>query len=171
MQTNLTIRHLNESDTTQFKTLRLKAIQDTPTAIWPTREEEETKTLQENEMRLRKTPQQVIFGAFDEHSLVAIAGLRREPLKQIAHKAVLWGVFVDSPYRRTGIARRLSEQVLEYARETGVLQVHLTVNAENVRARNLYQTLGFSTYGIEPRAMCVNGRYFDEEHMLLRLES
>ncbi|MCC3721663.1 GNAT family N-acetyltransferase [Rouxiella badensis] len=166
---NLMIRELNESDAHSFMSLRILAIQDSPSAIWPTLEEEANKTLHENEMRLRHTPQQVIFGVFDGISLVGIAGLRRESLKQVAHKAILWGVFINVPYRRAGIAKKLLEKVLDYARDTDVKQVHLTVNTENVRARSFYQKLGFSTYGIEPSAMSVNGQFFDEEHMLLKL--
>jgi RimJ/RimL family protein N-acetyltransferase len=44
------------------------------------------------------------------------------------------------------------------------------VNAENVRARNLYLSLGFKPFGLEPRAMRVGDRYFDEEHMVLSLD-
>jgi RimJ/RimL family protein N-acetyltransferase len=49
-------------------------------------------------------------------------------------------------------------------------QIHLRVNTENHRARRLYMTSGFTGYGIEHRAMCVNGRYFDEENMVLYLD-
>jgi RimJ/RimL family protein N-acetyltransferase len=39
------------------------------------------------------------------------------------------------------------------------------VNAENVAAKRLYVSQGFQTFGLEPRAMQVNGRFYDEEHM------
>lgn len=91
------------------------------------------------------------------------------PLKQVMHKAVLWGVFVHASFRQKGIARKLLDEILQYARETEIMQEQLTVNTQNARARNFYQKLGFVTYGIEPRAMSVDGRFFDEEHMVLTL--
>jgi RimJ/RimL family protein N-acetyltransferase len=68
-----------------------------------------------------------------------------------------------------GAFRQIS-QVLSFARDEGVLQIQLCVNAENVRARNLYLALGFKPFGLEPRAMRVGSQYFDEEHMVLRLD-
>lgn len=167
----LTIRPLTTNDADAFKALRLEAISDSPTAIWPTHEEEAQRTPQEIEARLRVTKQQIIFGAFDGHSLVGIAGLRREPLERVEHKAALWGVFVDPTFRGAGIARALLAAVLEHAREVHVLQIHLCVNSENPRAQGLYRSIGFETYGVEPCAMRVGNRYYDEEHMVLRLDA
>jgi ribosomal protein S18 acetylase RimI-like enzyme len=110
-----------------------------------------------------------VFGAFIDAKLAGIAGLRREPLEQVRHKALLWGVFIHPEQRRAGLARELFSRLLAFAREEGVLQIQLCVNTENVRARNLYRSLGFVSFGVEPRAMRVGDRYFDEEHMVLRL--
>ena len=45
----------------------------------------------------------------------------------------------------------------------------LTVSAEQVAARRLYESLGFQAFGREPRALLVNGLYVDEDYMILRL--
>jgi RimJ/RimL family protein N-acetyltransferase len=166
----LNIRPLSAPDAGAFRQIRLQAIADAPSAVWPTYEEEARRTISENEARIRQTDKQVVFGAFVGTKLVGIAGLRREPLEQVKHKAVLWGVFVSSDRRREGLARKLFSQVLSFARDEGVLQIQLCVNAENVRARNLYLALGFKPFGLEPRAMRVGNQYFDEEHMVLRLD-
>jgi RimJ/RimL family protein N-acetyltransferase len=167
---NLEIRPLRAADAAAFRDIRLQAISDSPSAVWPTLEEEAGRTIRETEARIEKTDTQVVFGAFLNTKLVGIAGLRREPLAQVRHKAVLWGVFVSPEQRRTGLARTLFSRLLAFAREEGVLQIQLCVNAENVRARNLYRSLGFASFGLEPRAMRVGNRYFDEEHMVLRLD-
>jgi GNAT superfamily N-acetyltransferase len=75
-----------------------------------------------------------------------------------------------SERRREGLARKLFSSVLPFARDAGVLQIQLCVNAENERARSLYRTLGFASFGVEPRAMRVGDRFFDEEHMVFRLD-
>lgn len=51
-----------------------------------------------------------------------------------------------------------------------MLQIQLCVNVENTKARNLYLSLGFKPFGLEPRSMRVGDKYFDEEHMALRLD-
>lgn len=166
----LEIRPLAAPDVAAFRQIRLQAILDSPSAVWPTYEEEARRTDKEIQARIQRTDTQVVFGAFIGKGLVGIAGLRREPLEQVAHKALLWGVFVSPDWRREGLARKIFARVQSFAREEGVLQIQLCVNAENVRARNLYRSLGFKSFGVEPRAMRVGDRYFDEEHMVLRLD-
>lgn len=166
----LEIRPLAASDVAAFRQIRLQAISDSPSAVWPTYEEEARRTVKEIEARILKTDTQVVFGAFIDSELAGIAGLRRESLDQVRHKAVLWGVFVSPDWRRHGLARKLFARVQSFALEEGVLQIQLCVNAENVRARNLYRSLGFKSFGVEPRAMRVGDKYFDEEHMVLRLD-
>ncbi|NMV36650.1 GNAT family N-acetyltransferase [Ralstonia insidiosa] len=168
---DIAIRPLSDEDTEAFKALRLKAIQDAPTAIWPTHEEESGRTLEETRNRIRATDHQIVFGAFVGPALIGIAGLRREPLAQVTHKAVLWGVFVEPAHRRGGIAGRLLDAAIAHARATRVLQIQLCVNAENPRAQQLYRNAGFETFGVERRAMRVGERFYDEEHMALRLDT
>nr|WP_311529094.1 GNAT family protein [uncultured Ralstonia sp.] len=168
---DIAIRPLTDEDAQAFKALRLKAIQDAPTAIWPTHDEESGRTLEETRNRIRTTDHQIVFGAFAGAVLIGIAGLRREPLAQVAHKAVLWGVFVDPAHRRGGIAGRLLDATIAHARTAHVLQIQLCVNAENPRAQALYRNAGFETFGVERRAMRVDDRFYDEEHMALRLDA
>ncbi|MEM5384291.1 GNAT family N-acetyltransferase [Paraburkholderia phymatum] len=170
LEQSLTIRPLIEADADAFRTLRLEAIQDSPMAIWPTLEEERAKPHDVVHAQIRHTERQVVWGAFDGEALVGIAGMRREPFRQLEHKALLWGVFVRPAYRKCGIARELLNHAFARAREQGVLQVSLCVNAENDRAQRLYASIGFVSYGIEPRALRVDGRYFDEKHMMLYLD-
>jgi ribosomal protein S18 acetylase RimI-like enzyme len=167
---SICVRALTVQDSVAFKTLRLKAISDSPSAVWPTLEEESARTEAEIGARITQNATQVVFGAFSGETLVGIAGLRREALIQVGHKATLWGVFVDRRYRQQGIARKLFSYVRSHALETGVLQIRLCVNAENTSAKFLYSSLGFVTFGVEPRAMQVDGNFYDEEHMVLRLD-
>lgn len=167
---DLQIRQLDVGDWEAFKEIRLQAISDSPSAVWPTYDEEAGRTAEELQSRIKMSATQVVFGAFSENRLAGIGGLRREPLAQVAHKAVLWGVFVDPALRKQGIARQLFARILAHAREEGVLQIHLCVNAENAKAKSLYTSLGFKPYGLEPRAMRVGDRFYDEEHMVLRLD-
>lgn len=167
---NPACRPLSASDAPAFQALRIQAIANEPSAIWPTHDEEAGRTLDDIAARIRKTDMQVVFGVFVDGTLVGIAGLRREPLEQVRHKATLWGVFISPDQRGQGLARQLVAHLATWAREEGVLQIHLCVNAGNIPAQELYRSLGFTAYGLEPRAMRVGDRYFDEQHMVLRLD-
>jgi RimJ/RimL family protein N-acetyltransferase len=50
--------------------------------------------------------------------------------------------------------------------QAGVRQVHLVVSGRTPVARQMYQSLGFSVWGTEPAALCINGELVDDEHMV-----
>jgi RimJ/RimL family protein N-acetyltransferase len=60
---------------------------------------------------------------------------------------------------------------LELARERGMERVELHVFAENVRARRLYESLGFVVEGTCPRRDKVDGQYRDDIMMALVLDT
>ena len=49
----------------------------------------------------------------------------------------------------------------------GLEQIKLAVVSDNSSAKKLYRSLGFKTYGVEPNALKYNGKYFDEDLMVL----
>lgn len=168
--TNIAIRLLTPDDTAAFCALRLRAILDSPSSFSSSREDELARAPEEHARRIAGGPMQRAFGAFDGERLVGFAGLRREPLRQLSHKAMLWGVFVDTPQRGHGVARRLVHACIEQAeRDPAILQVHLSVNAENNAALRLYESLGFIAYGTEPRSLRVGELFHDEYHLALLL--
>jgi len=166
----VTVRLLDPHDAEQFKALRLLAFDNAPTAIWPTRQEEMARSIEEIAARIRSTPTQAVFGAFESEVLIGITGVRREPLCQVNHKVTIWGVFVNPSYRGRGIAQTLlSAATVHATEEWETIQLMLCVNAENLPAKRLYASHGFQTFGLEPRAMKVGDRFYDEEHMCKQL--
>ncbi|KFI08087.1 GNAT family N-acetyltransferase [Massilia sp. BSC265] len=166
---DIQFRPLRPDEWEAFHALRLRSIADMPEAIYPTYEEESSRSPEQVRARITETTHGVVFGAYQDGILVGIAGLRREALVQVAHKGILWGVFVHPERRGGGIARRLLQALFDHARCAGVRQIHLSVNVENPRAAGLYRAMGFETYGREPDAMQVGGRFYDEALMVLRL--
>ncbi|AQR69501.1 hypothetical protein BZG29_15020 [Janthinobacterium sp. LM6] len=164
----IVIRLLTPADTAAFCALRLRAILDSPSSFSSSREDELARTPEEHVQRIAGGPLHRAFGAFDGERLVGFAGLRRESMRQLSHKALLWGVFVDVAQRGRGVARRLVNACIEQAeRDPAVMQVHLSVNAENNAALGLYESLGFIAYGTEPRSMRVGELFYDEHHLAL----
>lgn len=167
--TDIAIRLLTPADAPAFLALRLRAILDSPSSFSASRDDELARTPDEHVQRIAGGPMQRGVGAFDGERLVGFAGLRRESLRQLWHKAMLWGVFVDASYRGKGVARRLVNACIEQAeRDPAIMQVHLSVNAENNAALQLYESLGFIAYGTEPRSLRV-GELFYDEHLLALL--
>ncbi len=166
----IVVRQLAAGDAHSFKQLRLQAIQTTPSFVWPTYAEESTRSVEELVARIQPTSTQVVFGIFSGTELYALAGLRREPLEQVRHKGYVWGVIVEPSQRGKGYARRLMDEVASFAKNNwGATQLNLSVNVENFAAKKLYEKLGFIRFGIEPNALRVGPRYFDEEHLFLTL--
>ena len=50
----------------------------------------------------------------------------------------------------------------------GIQHVLLSVATTQNAARRLYASADFQAFGFEPQALQVDGRFIDEEHMLLK---
>jgi hypothetical protein len=84
------------------------------------------------------------------------------------HKGHVWGVYVTAALRGTGIGRSVMCALLEHAaRVKGIEQLGLLVATTQAAAMELYQTLGFRSFGCERWALKIGERYVDEEHMVL----
>jgi ribosomal protein S18 acetylase RimI-like enzyme len=89
---------------------------------------------------------------------------------KFAHRASIWGVFVDSAYRRKGLGRAVVTAAIVLARSwPGVDYVDLGASERAPEAQCLYESLGFRAWGREPEATQHEGRRYDEIHMTLRL--
>jgi len=51
----------------------------------------------------------------------------------------------------------------------GLEQILIRVATVQTAAGGLYRSLGFVSFGCEPRALKIGDRYLDEEYMVLRL--
>jgi RimJ/RimL family protein N-acetyltransferase len=164
------IRQLTKADAGQFWKFRLLALTSAPTAFGDSVAEHEQQTAESFANRLEAGPGSFVLGAFQGSELIGTAGFYREPRAKHHHTGIIWGVFVASANRGQKIGHMLVAAIIERARTLpGVEKVQLTVSAAEPYARNLYVSLGFKTYGVEPRAMFVDGRYFDEDRMFLDL--
>src|SRR5580700_6737738 len=87
-----------------------------------------------------------------------------------AHRGLIWGVYVQSEWRKHGVGRLLLAEVLRLARTiAGLEQIHLAVATDQLAAQRLYASLGFEAYGRDLHALKLGDAYVDEELMLLRL--
>lgn len=163
------IRPLGPGDAPAFWRLRHTALKLEPSAFGESAEEHERTPVEIFASRLLRE-ESVVIGGFDGLSLVGVVGLHREERLKRRHTATIWGMFVAPSHRNLGLGRALLTAAIERARSMqGVRKVQLSVITSQPAARRLYASLGFRSFGIEPEALDVDGRYLDEEYMYLRL--
>ena len=99
-----------------------------------------------------------------------MASLARSGGQKEAHKGRIYGVYVAARHRNKGAGRALLARLLELATaDPSLEQVLLSVALSQDAARRLYHSLGFETFGTEPRALKVGPTYVDEDHMIFRI--
>lgn len=161
-----TVGRLIADDAAAFREIRLAGLQESPTAFGSTYAAEKDGTL---ETFAASIDRNYLVGAWLDGRLVGVTGFYQLTGEKMAHRGNIWGVYVEPAYRGRGIARSLIEAVLKHAR-TVVLQVHLSVVADNEAALALYERLGFVRYGLEPRSLRIGSRFYDEHLMVWRAD-
>lgn len=79
-------------------------------------------------------------------------------------------MYVKPEKRGNGIGKNLLLTVIENAKNIdGIEQIYLTVVTSNVSAKQLYSSSGFRVFDKDKRALKMNNKYYDEEHMILFL--
>ena len=168
---DILVRTLQANDAQAYRALRIRALHDHPEAFG--RAAGEVDSLEMWIQRLADDQQSdlgVIVGAFHDGRLVGVAGCYRERWRKLRHIGHIWGVYVAPEHRGGGIARRLIRAVIDQVRGWADVELlMLDVTTVNANARALYRTLGFHTVGFKPRSLKHEGRYYDEEQMMLDL--
>jgi ribosomal protein S18 acetylase RimI-like enzyme len=164
------IRLLNRADAQAFRRVRLDALRLYPTAFTVSYEDDARAAPDALAGRLLEPPSHMFGGFTTAGELVGTTGLRLQIGAKVRHKGGVFAVYVDAAHRGTGLARALVETAIARAREERLSVLHLTVTMGNDAARRLYAGLGFRTYGIERRGVCVDGVFHDEELMALDLD-
>ena len=167
------IRFLTADDAGEWLRLRLEALEGDPDAFSASTEEYRSLSLDEVRKRLGLDREDsFVVGAFDDGHLQGVAGFYREKGLKSRHKGQVWGVYVTPRLRGQGISRRIMEMVLgRGARINGIEQIMISVTATQAAALGLYRSLGFESFGREPRALKIGDWFIDEEYMVLRLRS
>ena len=160
------IRKLTVADAAGYRALRLEALAHDGDAFGASLEDAQNAPLSKTADRLNGANAKT-FGAFLEGKLVGNVTLSRDTGTKLLHRASVYAVYVTPSARGKGIARRLMQELIEAACATEEIeQLYLAVSCGNTAAMKLYENLGFKKYGIDVRAMKINGRYIDEELMV-----
>lgn len=165
------IRPLGPDDAEAYREQRIRALREHPDAFGRTPEEvPSVETLAEQFRLDAGSEEYLMLGAFEDAALLGVAGCQRERAVKQRHIAFVWGIYVVPERRGTGLGRRLVTELVARARTWKRLEyLWLDVTTVNTTARALYASLGFCGVAIKPRVLKVDGRYYDEELMILDL--
>ena len=166
------IRLLTAADAPEVRALRLRALRENPEAFGSTLAEEVDRPLEATAARLADPAAGFVLGASlaPGGPIVGVVGCYREAARKRRHVGVVWGMFVAPEARGRGVGRALLDAaVVRAAGWSGLEQLALTVVPENAAARALYVARGFRPFGLAPRALREDGRYYDLEHLWLPL--
>ena len=85
------------------------------------------------------------------------------------HHRAEFGISILKEYWGLGLGKALTSACIQCAKDAGYIQLELDVVADNVRAINLYKSLGFTEFGRNPKGF--NSRFCGfQELVYMRLE-
>jgi ribosomal protein S18 acetylase RimI-like enzyme len=141
------LQQITTGNVTAFKTARLRALQDSPSAFGSTYARESQFPDAEWTSRAANMNGEKRIGFLamdDEVPCGIIAGFRDEDDPTRAQVVSMW---VAPAYRRRGVGSALIAAVRDGARTRGVAELQLMVTSRNHTAIEFYERLGFSLTG------------------------
>ncbi len=102
--------------------------------------------------------------------MAALANMRGADLKRLEHIAE-FGITVLKKFWGCGLGAAISEQVLTWAKQSGVIRkINLKARSDNQNAIDLYRKLGFTTVGTITRDFFINGKFYDNIFMEIEID-
>ena len=160
------IRQLTSEEWPLWKSIRLEALEKVPEAFGSSFEDETLRSDANWQDSLKNSD---IFGVFQGDELVGTAGVFYHQQTKLQHKAGLFGVYIQPRCRGLGLAGKLIATIIEHAKAKA-LQLYCAVVVGNASALKLYQHHGFVQIGVEPRALKVGEKFYDEILMVRKLD-
>ena len=162
---------LTASDASRYRELMLEAYVQAEDAFTSTLEEriDEPLSYWVNRIGSASGVNQA-FGSFEGQQLIGTVALEFSVKPKTRHSALVIGMYVKPSRRGLGAGTLLMNSAISAARarpEVSVLRLRVTQG--NEAAIRLYQSVGFSTWGIEPLAVTSASGFKAKVHMARQL--
>ena len=166
----MNIQTLTPANVEAYQVLRLRALRDHPEAFGSAYEDEAVMALEKVAERLVSAPERFTLGAWQEESLVGMAGFSRNLGRKTRHRGMVWGMYVAPEARGQGVGAALLAEILQRVKRLdGLEEVILAVTVGNPAAQRIYLQAGFVLSHVEKRYIKLDDTYYDIEWMTLRL--
>lgn len=172
------IRTLTLDDVPAYVAIRREMLRTQPASFSASEDTDIGCDVDKMRARLAE-PGQLVVGAFDADCeqgaqpgapLVGVVGLVRESRPKLAHRALIWGVYVTPKSRGQGVGEALINAAIDLGRGwKGLDSIRLSVVEHGKEAQRLYERCGFVPWGREPGVLKWNGISHDEIHMVRML--
>jgi len=168
----IVIREATVADALKFRELRLEALENSPIAFSADYQKNFNHPTKYWEDLLSPHPDEsTMFIGEAEAKLIAMTGIMRGNTPKTRHSAWIWGVYVTPKWRGLHIAEEIIHTCTNWAKARDIVLVKLGVASVNQPAIHCYENCGFKLYGTEPRAVLVDGKYYDEYLMFKPLDA
>lgn len=165
---HMKIRRIRENDTENFFQMMCRLDEETEYMMYEPGERQRTiKDLSRLKAFIHAAASGYDFLIVAENDNGEIAGYiwaERGKLNRNRHAAYI-SVGIRQACQRQGIGTEFFLRAENWAKESGIVRLELTVECENDGAKTLYERMGFEIEGIRPKSMKVNGRFVDEYYM------
>lgn len=147
----------------EYKTLRLRALQDDPQAFGSSY----AKEVEDSDEIWQEKTNDNLFFASDGNNLVGMMGIWQSSEDKKNKTANVFGVYVVPEFRGQGISKMLMQALLDQLKTNpDITKLKLTVNRDQLTAVKLYEGFGFEIKSLE-KTMLGDGNYYDEYLMEL----
>ena len=119
--------------------------------------------------RFEKSKTDVMLVATVNDAVIGNAIVERNRIKRYSHRAEIT-ITIIKEYWGQGVATRLMQMMIDFAKETGVEILYLEVRSDNERAILLYEKFGFSRIGVYDSFFKIDGKYYNADLMTLNLK-
>lgn len=163
------VRLLRSSDAEGYWKLRLEALKQNPEAFATSYEEAVKRENPIEQVAINMEAKgSYTFGAFENEDLIGMVTLMGEKHQKLSHRANIFAMYVTPVRQGIGVGKALLAEVIKKSKSLDEIEkLNLTVVSSNVKAKGLYTSLGFRSFGLEEEALKIDGKYYDEEYMVL----
>ncbi|HLS09086.1 GNAT family N-acetyltransferase [Lentibacillus sp.] len=128
---------------------------------------ERKTTVEQQKQAIERTSSEersVFFVAEIDGQLAGFIAAFGGKMRRNKHSAYL-ALGVHDVFQGQGVATKLIEKIFEWAGETGLTRLELTVIKDNVKAVKLYQKMGFQIEGEKVHSLMIDGEPANEYYM------
>ena len=156
------IRKLTLLDFENWKALRIEGIKNNPESFGETYQQVLNQNISHLETSLKNGQ---IFAYEEGEQMSGLIGTYTLQPDNMKHRINLFGLYVRPKHRRKNIGNQLVQHVINNL-SLEHKQIRLSVTTNNNTAIALYKKNGFEIYGTGPKALKIDGQYFDEYLMI-----